>query len=242
MKYGLCTCARRALLAAAILAGLHGTASASAFSVEVTPFPAGGLYVPVGGQVDPSNPLFIYEALFFPPVFSIPDVVPGVTEYMFPIALSAVPDPAIGDVLLTGGGTMYVSGGAGGVFTTCWSLGCTPEDGLVPFFEVFGSDLAFVLRVDPDAGRSSVGTMTVAQVAGGFLVDSFFDIFVEVCTLNCDTFDVGDEVWEDVAGSVRYELVEELPAAEVPEPSTLLLLGVGLAGAGARAWRARRPA
>lgn len=240
MTFSVWTCARRCALAGVVLLSLmSGRAQAVAFSVEPTPFPIGGLYIPVVGQdIDPENPLFIYEAIFFQPVFSIPDVLPGVTEYVFPIAFSTVPDPSIEDLLVTGGGAMHATAGVGGVFSTCWSLGCAPGQDLFPYFEVFDGDGSFVLRADPDAGRSTVGRMSATEVDGGFIVDSFFDIFVEVCTFNCDTFEVGDETWEDIEGSVRYELVEDLPA-EVPEPGSLLLLGGGLAGVAA-VFRKRR--
>lgn len=239
MTLSIWTCVRRVALAVILGASLEGTAAAAAFSPEVTPFPAGGVYIPVVGQeIDPENPLFLYEAFFFPPVLSL-EIAPGIIEYQFPISLSASLDPL--DTLVIGAGLMYTRALGGGVYETCWSMGCAPDPAAFPFFEVADFSGQLVFRADPDAGRQTVGTMNARALAGGgYAIDSFFDIFVEICVAGCESPELA--VWEDVEGAVSYQLigepVDEVP--EVPEPSTVVLFGAGLAALGARRWRARR--
>lgn len=202
-------------------------AHATAFSTSETPFPTNGFYVPmVKGQVDADNPLFLYEALFLPPVSPLPTGVAGVAEYLYPILLSPTTDPLA--ALAFGLGTMVITAAGPGSFSTCWSLGCSPDaDNLFPFFEVTDLSANLFLRSDPDARRASVGAMTAVQLlGGGFAIDSVVDLFLERCIDGCG--DSETAVWEDIEGSIRYEMVgDPLPAA-VPEPGSFLLLASSL--------------
>jgi hypothetical protein len=207
---------------------MQGAASADAFSATITPFPIGGAYVPiVDEEVDPNNPLFLYDTLF---VSAFP-IDATTTQYEFFGVLSFTTDPA--DAFAIAGGSMLTVEDAPGQFTTCWSLGCSPDpDNIFLFFEALQlGSFSPLFRADPDADRASTGTMTATPLAGGgFAIASFFDIFIEI--FNSDT-----EEYEDVEGSFRYVLVGE-PISEIPEPGTMLLLGSGLLIL-ARRYRAR---
>jgi hypothetical protein len=202
--------------AAALMSCLmQGTAHAAAFSATVTPFPSSGMYVPiVDEQVDPSNPLFLYDALF---ISAFP-IDAATTQYDFFGTLSFPPDPAFA----IAGGSMLTVEDAPGQFTTCWSYGCSPDpDNIFLFFEALEGGVTPLFRADPDSDRASTGAMTASPLAGGgFAIASFFDIFIEI--FNSDTGE-----YEDLEGSIRYVLVGE-PISEIPEPGTMLLLGSGL--------------
>jgi hypothetical protein len=219
----------------AITAGtVPGFAFAAAFSTGVSPFPGGGVYIPtVNGSDD--DAFLIYEALTLPGVLATP-VAPGIIQYDFNALLSPTADPDA--AFAVGIGTMFSIEGPAGVFTTCWSYGCSPDpDNLFSFFEAFAGGVVSLFRADPDGaqddpGRQSTGTMTAIPVAGGYEITSFFDLFIEI-------YDAGEDAWSN-AGSIRSELFGDpvaIPA--IPEPGTFVLKGSGLSVA-ARAWRVRR--
>jgi hypothetical protein len=235
---------------------LPGTARASMFSVEVTPFPTSGVYVPVIGQYrDTGNPLMFYDFLFGAPFAQ--NVDPGIEQYNIDMAaLSMTTDPF--DAGVIGIGAMGTTDLTGGVFATCLAFGCTPspEDGdwsVYPQFTIQDVDTSNLLfRADPGAGpgRQSTGVMTVTGDPGDYQISSFFDIFFEMCIDfdGCDGSE-GDEAWSDLPGSVHYELfaLNDIPEAfeessAVPEPGTLVLFGSGLlvAARGVRSRVARK--
>jgi len=230
MPFSLRRLAAAAAATALIVCLMEGTAFASAFSTTVTPFPTGGVYVPiVDEEVDPSNPLFLYDTLF---ITAIP-LDESTTQYEYLGTLSFTTDPA--DAFGIAGGSMLLrEDDVAGQFATCWSLGCSPDpENVFIFFDALLADFSPLFRADPDGGRASLGEMTVTAVAGGFEITSFFDLFIEI--YNPDTGE-----YEDVEGSIRYVLfgdpVPETP--EIPEPGTMLLLGSGLLLIGRR-YRAR---
>ena len=220
---------------AAVLIGLllPGTAHAAAFSIDISAFPGGGVYIPTGADV----PTLIYDTPALPAVVAVPKG-PGIVQYEFSALVSPSVDPAA--TFAFGFGTMVSIEGAAGELTTCWSLGCSPDPGsLFPFFEA--TDLGTFLplfRADPDTaqddpGRQSTGTIIAIATAGGYQITSFFDLFIE-------SYDAGLDEWRNVDGAVRYELFgDPVPIPEVPEPGTFALMGSGLVIA-ARAWHVRR--
>lgn len=231
MKFSLRRIASAVAGAALMVCLMEGTAFAAAFSTTVTPFPTGGIYIPiVDEELDPNNPFFLYDVLS---ITAIP-IDPSTTQYDFFGTLSFTPDPANSFAIV--GGSMVAVEAAPGQFTTCWSFGCSPDpDNIFTFFEALDSGFTPLFRADPDdtPGRISTGVMTATAVAGGFEIISFFDLFIEL--YNPDT----DE-YEDLDGSIRYVLfgdpVPETP--KIPEPGTMLLLGSGLLLL-ARRYRAR---
>ena len=88
-----------------------------------------------------------------------------------------------------------------------------------------GPSLGFMIRLDEAESRG--GAMTAAPAGAGFLIASFFDVFVEL------SFD-GGETW-DPQGSSLFELLgPDVPippspggVPNVPEPGTLLLVRSG---------------
>lgn len=97
-----------------------------------------------------------------------------------------------------------------------------------------GTPSSVLLRESPTL--ASVGQLTsVAQGGGGFLNDSFFDIFFEL------SLDSG-ESWEAASGRITMQLNElpPPPFPQVPEPGSLMLLGSGILALGRMVWTRRR--
>lgn len=73
----------------------------------------------------------------------------------------------------------------------------------------------------------SIGKTTITDIGGGmYHIDSFFDVFTEL------SIDGGASWMPDVNGPAHVTLI--------PEPSTVTLLAIGLAGLGAYGWRRRK--
>jgi hypothetical protein len=88
----------------------------------------------------------------------------------------------------------------------------------------FAGNPNIFIRIDP--GTPSVGQTTETNLGGGnFQISSFFDIFTD---LSVD----GGATWTPATGSTHMTL-----GPTTPEPSTVLLLGLGLAAIGFRRLR-----
>jgi hypothetical protein len=84
----------------------------------------------------------------------------------------------------------------------------------------------FMIRESPT--RQSTGQTTITAIGGGrYHIDSFFDVFTD---LSID----GGNTWIPSTTSNRMTLV--------PEPSSIALVGMGIAGLAGMWWRRRRSA
>jgi hypothetical protein len=211
----------------------------------VTPFPAGGVYVPVIGEYrDGERPIWFYDLLvpalgLFGPDVAPDEIAPGLLAYDYSVAMSLTTDA--GDADRVGYGTMSTTDLGGGQFATCWSLGCTADPESLPWlsYPQFGAGPLVFTEVSARAYQgapASTGMMTATAVDGGFQIDSFFDIFIELCLAGCN--DPETATWDPTLVAVHYELFDESQIPAVPEPATLLLLGSGLCVV-ARGYRVR---
>ncbi len=84
-----------------------------------------------------------------------------------------------------------------------------------------------LIRESPS--KASTGKTTITDIGGGlYHIDSFFDVFTE---LSLD----GGMTWIPDSNGSAHVFLE-------PEPSTVSLLAIGLAGLGVGVWRRRRAA
>lgn len=90
--------------------------------------------------------------------------------------------------------------------------------------DISGGDLPAGVMIRESPTRSSLGQVTLQEVSGGYMVDSFFDVFFD---LSLD----GGQSWLPAVQSVRLQ--------GVPEPASLSVLGVGIAMALHRRRRSR---
>jgi hypothetical protein len=108
-----------------------------------------------------------------------------------------------------------------------------------------GPDMPANIQIRESPTRASNGSTRIESVPGGYMIDSFFDIFLEVSTdgggnwlpITAVSHDGGNTWIPDGPNSPAVMRVEG-----VPEPSTFVLLGMGAVGLLAYAWRRRKRA
>jgi hypothetical protein len=185
------------------LCALHGTANASMFSVAVTPIPGGGIYVAAPGEpfvFAGGTLVFGDQTLSYFGQVPFSYTGPGVEFFTF---------NANGSGEAPGTGIMSVEQTGANTFNTeMVALQLTGPGGAL-------------YRESPTL--ASLGQMMVTPVSGGYQIDSFFDIFVE---LSLD----GGTNWLPAEGGPTTFNLDELgppPLSQVPEPGSLLLVGAG---------------
>jgi hypothetical protein len=199
----------RTVLAAVALLALEGRAQASAFSMTVTPFPTGAIYVPE----DPADPLLSFvwtgggyaygdDGFSFNYGGTLECTGACAAAYGGPFTVTgsadliADPDP----------GSSFATGGSFVTFVNNFNFSSQP---------MFGLTLAFLRQ---STLTPSTGTMTAVGTPGNFIISSFFDVFTEI-SLDGSNWAPGP--------SMSFELQSEDQLEAVPEPGTLFLFGAG---------------
>jgi hypothetical protein len=108
---------------------------------------------------------------------------------------------------------------------------------------IMGAGMPANIQIRESPTRASNGSTRIESVPGGYMIDSFFDIFLEVSTdgggnwlpITAVSHDGGNTWIPDGPNSPAVMRVEG-----VPEPSTFVLLGMGAVGLLGFAWRRRK--